>query len=291
MRPVVLFYTCEAGRDANRYAGVLAQHGYEMRHCPDTAALRSNLRRAVGETSQSGEPVIAVLAAAASLNRAAANILAASPQVGVLAQLDACDDATLIATLQSGADAWCPRNCSPEVLVLALHSLTRRLERGGAGMGSMAPGLAPSASQGPMADPRPPPEPAGRWLLREQAWQLETPSGGRVQLTSSERDFMLRLAEHPDRSASHAELLQGRVPAKGDRARSRLGVLVSRLRHKVAQQGDELPIKSLYNWGYMFTGDLALCNAAPQAGHGRAIARRHGAASQEGRRLKTMLSR
>src|SRR5690606_11341967 len=132
--------------EANDYAVALAQHGYELRHCHNTAVLRTHVRRAVEEARQSGEPVLAVLANAAPLNRTAASILASLPQVGVLALLDSYDDAALVAALQLGIDAWFPRNCSSEVLALAFHNLMRRLERGSGGMAS-----APSAKIPPQS--------------------------------------------------------------------------------------------------------------------------------------------
>src|SRR5690606_1971842 len=120
--------------DLATHIQVLALQGYELRHCPDTAALRFHIRLAITESSQSSDPVMAVLAASGPHNRTAASILAAVPQIGVLARIDGCDDATLAATLQLGVDTWCPRSCSPDILALALHSLKRRLERSGPGL-------------------------------------------------------------------------------------------------------------------------------------------------------------
>jgi len=296
MKPVVLFYSAGSCPDTSGHATALALHGYEVRHCSDAAALRLHVRQAVDEAAQSSEPVLAVLANATPLNRAAASILAGLPQVGVLAQLDACDDAALVATLQLGIDAWCPRNCSSEVLVLALHNLKRRLERGGAGAIVAAsapavqaeipamPGEAPASGRPPAAE--------GQWLLLEQAWVLETPAGRQLRLTSSERNFMLKLLEQPDNTAAHIDLFQrrGQRPADAQMAKRRLGVLVSRLRRKVAGRGDELPLKSLHNWGYMFTGNLAMWGFALPAGS-KSGASPHGARPQEGRRRNTILSR
>lgn len=274
MRPVVLLYTSQAAADFGEYAMVLAQHGYEVRHCASAAVLRHEARLQASQAAQGGEPVLAILAAATPLNRAAASILAGLPRVGVLAQIDSCADASLIATLQLGIDAWCPRTCSPEVLALALHSLKRRLERGVAGgaMHQQAPGLGcqgvvPGAGSSPATGP--PPASEGQWQLRDQAWVLETPSGRRLRLTSSERNFMLTLLQNPDSAASHDDLSQrkGWRPADAQMAKRRLGVLVSRLRRKV-EQHEALPIKSVHNWGYMFAGSLVLWGAAGPSGSG-----------------------
>src|SRR5690606_37459280 len=129
MSPVVLYYAHDAASDLDSHVQALARQGYELRYCSVTAALRFHIRLALTESLHSCDPIMAVLAASGPHNRAAASILAAVPQIGVLARVDACDDATLAATLQLGVDTWCPRTCSPDVLALALHGLKRRLER------------------------------------------------------------------------------------------------------------------------------------------------------------------
>jgi len=271
MRPVVLFYTLQAAADFSAYTAALAQHGYEVRYCADAATLRQEARLGADRTAQDGEPVLAVLAAATPFNRAAASILAGLPRVGVLAQVDSCDDAALVATLQLGIDAWCPRKCSPQVLVLALHSLKRRLESDAAVVPRQAAGHLLQSEGAPGS----PPASEGQWQLRDQAWVLEMPSGRRLRLTSSERNFMLTLLQNPDNAATHDDLFhrRGQRPADAQMAKQRLGVLVSRLRRKVEQHDDELPIKSVHNWGYMFTGGLVLWGAAAASGSGDAAAR------------------
>ncbi len=275
MRPVVLFYTLQAAADFSAYTAALRQHGYEVRYCADAATLRQEARLGADRTAQDGEPVLAVLAAATPFNRAAASILAGLPRVGVLAQVDSCDDAALVATLQLGIDAWCPRKCSPQVLVLALHSLKRRLERGAASAVAPPRQAAGPGLPGGAAAAGSPPASEGQWQLREQAWALETPSGRRLRLTSSERTFMLALLQNPDNAATHDDLFhrRGQSPADAPIARQRLGVLVSRLRRKVEQYDDELPLKSVHNWGYMFTGELVLWGTAMPSGGGDVAAR------------------
>lgn len=246
MGPAVLFYAEDATACLIAYEQALAENGYRFRHCPDTAALRFQLRLELELAAHTKDPVMAVLAASAPLNRSAAGILAAVPHVGVLASIDSCDDATLAATLQSGVDIWCPRGCSPQVLALSLHGLRRRLERRPASVASKG---APQASSE-----------AGPWALKGQGWMLQTPAGQLVRLTSAERQFVLGLAQQSDQAASHAQLLQtlGRDQPDSIAARSTLGVLVSRLRRKVAVHGVELPIRSIHNQGYMFTSDIRL---------------------------------
>lgn len=194
---------------------------------------------------------MAVLAAAAPLNRSAASILAAVPQVGVLVCLDACDDAALAGALQLGVDAWCPRNCAPDVMALALHSLKRRLE-------VCSPSVHPFASL--VVQHRGAGTELPVWMLLDQGWVLQTPAGNALRLTSSERAFMLGLAQSEAHTATHAQLLHalGRGEADTSAARSRLGVLVSRLRRKAAAQGELLPLQSLHSRGYMFIDPITL---------------------------------
>lgn len=247
MGTAVLFFTCRAGLHSSSYEQPLAEHGFRIRACPTTAALRANLKLELERAAQTKGPVMVVLAAGAPSNRSAASILAAFPQVGVLVCVDACDDAALASALQLGVDTWCPRTCSPEILALSLHGLKRRLEHQPT---QPAPAI-PSYSRN--VEP-------GAWALEDQGWGLKTPEGQLVRLTSAERKFVLRLARRPGKATSHAQLLQtlGRSPSDSIAARSVLGVLVSRLRRKVAAHGTELPLRSVHNEGYMLTTDIRL---------------------------------
>ena len=245
MGSAVLFYAPPAASGVSAHEEALSRHGYRLCHCPDTAALRLNLGRELDRAARTKDPVLAVLAASAPMNRSAASILSAAPQVGVLAVIDACDDTTLATTLQLGVDIWCPRACSSEILALSLHGLKRRLER--CQSTSRTRDVVPERSAAPDA-----------WTLKDQGWVLATPAGELVRLTSAERQFVLHLVQQTDQAASHAELLQtlGHPPRDSVAARSTLGVLVSRLRRKVATHGAELPIRSMHNRGYMFTAEI-----------------------------------
>ena len=111
MGPAILFYSPEENPHLPAYTQMLANYRFRLCHCPDTASLRHALRRELSSSRRTAEPVMAVLAASAPLNRSAVSILTAAPDVGVLAYVDGCDDATLAETLQLGVDAWCPRDC------------------------------------------------------------------------------------------------------------------------------------------------------------------------------------
>lgn len=247
MGPAVLFYSSEGGTCSAQYSRALTQFGFRIFDCPDTRSLRHALRHELQRARNTSEPIMAVLASSAPSNRSAVSILTATPQVGVLACVDGCDDATLVATLQLGVDAWCPRDSSPELLALTLHGLKRRLERG------VFAGAESSQARGPSFGVRASGE---AWVLKDQGWALEAPDGASIRLTSSERQFLMCLAGQSDRSASHAQLLRA-IGRKVSDDRTILSVLVSRLRRKVAKHG-ELPIQSVHNRGYMFSGGMAV---------------------------------
>jgi len=248
MGPAVLFYSPEGGTNLPEYSRVLTSYGYRVCHCPDTVSLRHALRTELNLAHSTAEPILAVLAATAPSNRSAVSILTAAPQVGVLAYVDGCDDATLASTLQLGVDGWCPRDCSPDVLALTLHGLKRRLER------SMSSDARSSHAKDPVFKARATGE---AWVLKDQGWALESPGGVSVRLTSSERQFVMGLARQSDKAASHEQLLRA-IGRKVSDDRTILGVLVSRLRRKVAKSGEELPIQSIHSRGYMFAAEITV---------------------------------
>lgn len=245
MRPIVLFFG-EVQLSDGLSAGALSDYGYRVIPCADTVMLRRQLRACLSDVSDAYPPVLAVLASDAVSNQAAATVFAAYPQVGVLVQLDEFDDATLMSALQLGVDAWSPRHCSTQTLALALHSLQRRLER--------SFGHKPSTTlTAARVTPAPNAESAS-WWLHAQGWQLEAPSGQTFDLTSSERLLVLGLIQSPEFSASHCQLVkQIRWNSPPSSMKRQLAVLVSRLRRKLAAQGEQLPLKSLHSWGYMLT--------------------------------------
>lgn len=280
MKPIVILYSCDRGADV-LYALALGEQGYKVVHCPDIAALRLEVSLAAKIAPQGNEPVVAVLAADMPQNRVGAGILAAMPQFGVVIMLESSDDASLMSALQLGVDACCQRGAVPQVLALTVQSVMRRLEQNHAG--TVVARNALQAFQGAVSLP----EPGGQWQLHDRAWLLQTPAGKRVRLTSAERSFILELIQRPGQTATHADLWTacGNPIANADVVKSRVGVVVSRLRSKVAQQGVELPLKSLYGRGYMFTGAIAATDIT--AGD----ARLPQDSIQEDRFKKTMLSR
>lgn len=285
MKPIVIFYRCGPGSDAP-YTLALNEQGYRVIHCADTATLRREAGKAARVALPGNEPVVAVLAAGMPQNRAGASILAAMPRFGVVIMPDSFDDASLTTALQLGVDAWCPRQAAPQVLALVVQCVMRRLEQNNAGFASARNELLACPAPAPL------PWPDTQWQLDDRAWVLRTPAGKQVRLTYAERCFMLELIRRPGLSATHADLgvACGNTAMDAAVVKSRLGVLVSRLRRKVAQHGADLPVQSLYKLGYMFSGDIAADGIESNealAGGVRPPRR----ITHEGRRKKTMLSR
>ena len=231
----------EDGMPPNRHPEwmeVFRTHGFEPVFCTNTQSLQEAAER-VGH-----KPGLALLDGPSAQVCAAVRYLRARyPALGSVALLSVLTEQSILAAFRSGADNFAPADASIDLVVMILLSLLRRM-----------PLPEPKLSPAPQAQP---------WSLCDQAWVLRGPTGKVVTLTTSERAFMLALIRSPDFRASHAELAAaiGVENPSGSTAppQARLGVLVSRMRRKVAGiQELELPLKSLHNWGYMFTGAI-LC--------------------------------
>ncbi|AUL15052.1 helix-turn-helix domain-containing protein [Bordetella bronchiseptica] len=99
------------------------------------------------------------------------------------------------------------------------------------------------------------------WELRYQAWVLVTPAGGIVHLSAAERICMLGLLAHPRRELTRAALVQS-LPGLGAGA---INVVISRLRRKVGETGEVLPLRTVHGMGYVFLAGLRSDTAPPQA--------------------------
>lgn len=163
------------------------------------------------------------------------------PSMGIVAMVDPGQDADIIRLLQSGVDNYFAHNASNELLAAILFRLLARPDVG--------PAYAEPVSSG-----------ASSWSLQDQAWKLVSPEGIAITLTTGERAFLVVLFRAPDRRATHRQLADAvnhdYALAASHEPQGRLGVLVSRMRQKCSGLGAPLPLKSLHNWGYMFTGPV-----------------------------------
>nr|MBF0684582.1 helix-turn-helix domain-containing protein [Pseudomonas sp.] len=93
------------------------------------------------------------------------------------------------------------------------------------------------------------------WSLQHDGWELQSPVGCRVFLSSGERRLMQALAAQPGVTLSRPALCAAVATVHRNESRLRHGtrrvdMLVSRLRAKARQTGDELPLISVPGQGY-----------------------------------------
>ena len=89
------------------------------------------------------------------------------------------------------------------------------------------------------------------WDLLEDGWRLITPQRHAITLTGAERRVLrVLLAESPEPVARERLFSE----KEGDQPPSRyIDVVISRLKRKVAQSGERLPIRSVWGVGYVFS--------------------------------------
>lgn len=92
----------------------------------------------------------------------------------------------------------------------------------------------------------------GWWTLRYGGWTLLTPRGGRLDLSELERACFLCLLRNPRRELLRSELVAMRQHTK----MRTLNVAICRLRRKVGDAGDQLPLHTVHGIGYVFLGKL-----------------------------------
>lgn len=105
------------------------------------------------------------------------------------------------------------------------------------------------------------------WTLEETARDLLSPTGRRVDLTSSEFDLLLTFVRQPGKALSRDALLgtlRGREWTYFDRS---IDTLVARLRKKLAGGADRPPpVRSVRGVGYIFCAAVArICRGGQSA--------------------------
>ena len=137
--------------------------------------------------------------------------------------------------LAMGADVYLPKPLELPVLVAALHSLHRRM----------------AARGGTAADPAA--EPAGNgWSLRAGGWELWSPDGRVLALSTAERALLHELLSCPGTPVGREQLIAALTSTPWDFDPHRLEVLVHRLRTRVRNAtGTMLPVRALRGLGYM----------------------------------------
>lgn len=91
------------------------------------------------------------------------------------------------------------------------------------------------------------------WRVLYQGWVLSTPAGKRIHLTGTERACFICLLDNPKRELSRAAMSEFMTATN---LRS-VNVAISRLRKKVHESGERLPLHTVHGMGYVFVGELA----------------------------------
>jgi len=247
--PVVLSFAPKARSASNARlhsrVGELQSRGFEVLR---STTLR-DLYKLASEHLKPDAPAMVLLSREHEENCTAATYLRTLyPNVGIVVIADSKNDETLAQILQSGADYYCLRDSATPLLVAILFRLLWR-------MGDAAKPLARPASAPAVQLPK---QAEHAWSLQEQAWVLVSPEGVNIPLTTGERAFLTALLAAPEKRATHQQLIDAVNGVYAQDAPpthpGRLGVLISRMRKKFSEHGIDMPLRSVHNWGYMFTG-------------------------------------
>ncbi|MCX5592862.1 winged helix-turn-helix domain-containing protein [Alcaligenes endophyticus] len=91
------------------------------------------------------------------------------------------------------------------------------------------------------------------WELSEGGWRLLTPKRQLIALTGAERHALMTLFKHSPDPVSREQLYNdqtGTPPPK-----RYIDVVISRLKRKISQYGENIPIHSVWGVGYVFPAD------------------------------------
>lgn len=133
--------------------------------------------------------------------------------------------------LHDGADAYLVKPVDVRELAATLRAVSRRL----------------TSNSIPL-------KPAGAWALAEGGWVLRDPERRELSLTTAERAFLNCLFENRGHAVKRDQLIVALGGNTFDFDPHRLDSLASRLRRKAAEVGINLPLRSVRNTGYVFSG-------------------------------------
>lgn len=212
-------------------AGFLAAHGYLVDVADGGAAMRRALERqsydlVVLDVMMPGEDGLTILR---SLDRATA------PAVIIVSVIS--EEIDRIVGLELGADDYVAKPASPRELLARIRSVLRRKEAG-----------APPVRSNERTYLR-----FAGWRLDPLARQLADPDDVVINLSDGEFRLLLALVEHPRRVLTRDQLLDLSRGANVDFFDRAIDVQISRLRRKLAREGDDELIRTVRNEGYLFT--------------------------------------
>lgn len=233
----LIVFSPDSRQRAHR-SDALAGMGFSPRGCEDSNGLFRlfQARRT---------PLLVMEAELTDLCMAVAGLRAMDTTAGIVAVSTFDSPENRILGLHCGADACFPTDVATAEIAAALQALVRRVPISGRR----------PADADVRAGATTPAEATGKWQFQDAAWTLVSPRGTRLPLTQAERDFLLKLTTSPDKRMPRGDLPASDPQAGRDSVR-RTDVVVSRLRRKAHETNMELPIRTVWGWGYAFTGDI-----------------------------------
>jgi len=141
--------------------------------------------------------------------------------------------------LELGADDYLAKPFSTRELVARIGAVLRR----GAGDADKSGGRTELGFDG--------------WSLSIARRELRSPEGTLVDLTGAEFDLLTTFANQPQRVIGRQRLIELSRTRLSDSSDRSIDVLVSRLRRKLANGGDDAPIITVRGLGYMFTAEVS----------------------------------
>lgn len=237
----LIVFAPDAGQRVRR-SDELAEMGFSPRPCEDSNGLFRlfQARRT---------PLLVMQAEFTDLCMAVAGLRAMDTTAGIVAVSTFDTPENRILGLHCGADACFQPDVATAEIAAALQALVRRVPATGRRplVPEIEPRVVPAA---PVIADAP-----GKWQFHDAAWTLVSPQGTRLSLTLAEREFLLKLTASADKRLPRSDP-PGVDPQAGRESVRRTDVVVSRLRRKALDVNVELPIRTVWGWGYAFTGDI-----------------------------------
>lgn len=178
---------------------------------------------------------------------AVAALLKDKPDVAViiLSARDSLSDR--LSGLRAGADRYLVKPVNLLELAANIDAVGNRLARSS----TATPGGEPNRQGGDM--------PRGQWDLAMQDWVLTSPQGKSLSLTTHEFALLQRLIKAQGQAVTKRDLTDQIFGPRAQNGSERLNLLVTRLRKKATEAlAEPLPIKTLHQIGYAFTGAARL---------------------------------
>ncbi len=148
------------------------------------------------------------------------------------------NDVDRIVGLELGADDYVAKPANPRELLARIRSVLRRAT------GAQTPETGAPARQRHLF---------ANWKLDAIGRQLFDPDEVAINLSDGEFRLLLALIEHPRRVLSRDQLLDLSRGVNAEHFDRAIDVQMSRLRRKLARDGDEELIRTIRNEGYLFT--------------------------------------